>query len=83
MVEDQVREFVNETFLIFEDDLDIDDSDSFFDTGIIDSTGVQELAAFIEKTFNIQINDDEFIPDNLDSIEKLCRFIRRKRDSVR
>lgn len=80
LIEKQVRKFVKDNFLIFDEDVELKDDDSFFDTGVIDSTGVQELVAFIEETFAIEVEDEEFIPDNLDSIEKVCRFIRRKSD---
>jgi len=46
--------------------------------GIIDSTGVLELLEFIEDRFNIRVEDEEVVPDNLDSLIKLTSFIERK-----
>ena len=80
MVEEKVREFVKENFLIFDEDINLKDDDSFFDTGIVDSIGVQELVAFIENNFSFQVEDEEFVPNNLDSVAKVCRFIRKKRN---
>ena len=56
----------------------LNDEDSFFEKGIIDSTGVLELVSFVEKSFNVKFEDEELIPDNLDSINKVSDFILKK-----
>ena len=73
-----VRDFVVENFL-FGDDTGLTGDTSFRDEGIIDSTGVLELVAFIESTFGIKVEGDEFVPDNLDSIDKVSAFVKRKK----
>lgn len=73
----ELRDFIVENFL-FGDMLRFSDTDSFLKQGIIDSTGVVEIIAFIEERYGIKVEDDEIVPDNLDSIEKLSRFIDRK-----
>ena len=52
--------------------------DSFLEKGIIDSTGILELVAFVEGRYQIKVEDRELVPDNLDSINRLVDFIRRK-----
>ena len=54
------------------------DETSFLDEGIIDSTGILELVDFLEQEFNIQIEDEELVPENLDSITNVDAFIERK-----
>jgi acyl carrier protein len=54
------------------------DEDSFSDRGIIDSTGILELVAFVESQFGIAVLDEEMIPENLDSLSKLARYVERK-----
>lgn len=56
----------------------LDNDDSFLENGIIDSSGVLELVGFIESTFDIEIEDDELIPDNLDSVNKIVLFVKKK-----
>jgi acyl carrier protein len=75
---DDVRYFVIENFLFGQGGDSLSDEDSFLEKGIIDSTGVLELVAFLEDKYGIKIEDDELIPDNLDSISHLTRFIDRK-----
>ena len=74
---DKVRAFIVENFM-FGNDEGLNDETSFLDDGIIDSTGVLELVDFLEETFAIQIEDDELIPENLDSIKNLSEFLARK-----
>jgi acyl carrier protein len=53
-------------------------SDSLLQNEIIDSTGVLELIEFLEAEFQIQVDESETIPENLDSIENLSRFVSQK-----
>jgi len=74
----KVKEFIKENFLLNSDCKTLDDTDSLLQKGIIDSTGVLELVAFIEQTFKFRVEDEELMPDNLDSINKLVIFIKSK-----
>ncbi len=73
-LKEKIRIFVMENFL-FGSDWDLDDKTSFLEEGIIDSTGILELVAFIEGTFEITVKDEELIPENLDSIANVVRYI--------
>jgi acyl carrier protein len=73
-----IRHYIMENLLFTEDESILQDSDSFLDGGIIDSTGVMEIILFIEETFGIKVNDDEMLPANLDSVDNLAAFIQRK-----
>ena len=54
--------------------------ESFMENGVIDSTGILELIEYAEETFGISIEDDELIPENLDSLENISGFIISKKD---
>ena len=69
---------IKDNFLVTSGSIDLNDDDSFLEQGIIDSTGVLELVNFIEQTFNIRVEDEELVPDNLDSINKLIVYIKSK-----
>ena len=74
---DTVKEFIIENFLFGEkDQLELDTD--FFEKGIIDSTGVIELVSFLEETFEISIDDEELVPENLSSLEKIRIFLQHK-----
>ena len=77
-VERQVREFIVENFM-FGDEVEFSSSDSFLDTGLIDSTGILELIAFLEESYGIEVLDDEIIPENLDTLNNVASFVRSKK----
>ena len=81
-IHDDVRKFVLENFLFGEDGHRLHDDSSFLEEGLIDSTGVLELVAHLEQTFAITIEDDELVPENLDSIRHVVSFVERKRSVV-
>ena len=57
---------------------DLQDTQSFLEAGVIDSIGMIVLVKFIEKDFNIKIEDDEFMPENLDSISGIVDYLKAK-----
>lgn len=75
--EDAVREFIAENFL-FRADAEVTNSQSLLETGVIDSTGVLELIAFLEQTYGITVADEEIVPENLDSIDNMTRYLASK-----
>jgi acyl carrier protein len=80
-IEAKVREFISNNFLLHDDDIELNPETSLLEAGVIDSTGVLELVSFIETEFNIQIGEDEIIPENLDSIVNITTFVKKKRSS--
>lgn len=76
--EHRIRSYIVDTFLFGEGGDKFTDEDSLLEQGIIDSTGVLELVAFLSETFEIQVADDELVADNFDSITKLSAYVRSK-----
>ena len=76
--EGNVRKFIEDNFLFREDRLGIADSESLLDTGLIDSTSVLELVAFLESEFGLRMADAEIVPENLDSIRAIVAFVEGK-----
>ena len=73
----KIKQFLIDNFL-FGDDSGLEDDTSFLEEGIIDSTGMLELITFLEEEFAIQLDDEELIPENLDSINNLLAFLSKK-----
>jgi acyl carrier protein len=72
-----IRKFIQENFIL-DEEAPLEDEDSLLEKGVIDSTGVLELVAFIEEKYGITVEDEELIPENLDSIRNIVRFIWQK-----
>lgn len=73
-----IRMFVVDNFLFGEGGALKDDT-SFLKEGIIDSTGILQLVSFIEQQYEIAVGDEELVPENLDSIDKISFFVDKKR----
>ena len=71
-----IRSYIIEDFLL--DEGELDDETSLLESGIIDSTGAMEIVAFLEATFGIEIDDDDLVAENLDSVGRLRRFVQTK-----
>ncbi|MCP4601082.1 MAG: acyl carrier protein [Proteobacteria bacterium] len=78
-VESKIREWVLENYLFTEDPEALKNDDSFLDKGIIDSTGILEVIAYIEESFEIEVDDDEMVPENLDSVDNIVAYVARKK----
>jgi acyl carrier protein len=77
-VNSKVREFIKDNFMYRDDRAELADTESLLDAGLIDSTGILELVAFIETEFSIQMADTDIVPDNLDSVETIVRYVEGK-----
>ena len=76
-LKEDIKAFVIENFLFGSDD-GLEDTTSFMDEGIIDSTGILELIGFLEEEYSISVEDEELIPENLDSLNNVVAYLRRK-----
>lgn len=74
----ELRAFIEENFL-FGREIHFTDDDSLLENGIIDSTGVLELLAWLESRWQVKVEDHELLPENLDSINRVASFVERKR----
>ena len=81
-IQQELRQFVIDNFLFGQGNGNLRNDDSFLDKGIIDSTGVLELVVFLEEKYRLKIEDRELVPDNLDSINNLVRFVETKLQHV-
>ena len=74
-----LRKLILEDYLFTDEESALSDNMSFLTEGILDSMGILEIIMFLEDEFQVKVNDDEMVPENLDSIENLLAFIERKR----
>jgi acyl carrier protein len=77
----ELRQFIDENFL-FGIETEYTEDDSLLENSIIDSTGVLELIAHLESTYGLSIDDEDLVPENLDSINRLVRFINDRKTAA-
>jgi acyl carrier protein len=77
-IRNQLRRFVVDNFLLGQENASLTDGESFLAHDLVDSTGVLELVAFLEKHYGVDVLDEDLVPENLDSIDNLVTFLKRK-----
>ncbi len=80
-ISQHIRSFVIENFLFGDTKTDLKDTDLFLEQGIIDSTGVLELVSHLEENYGFKVEDEELIPENLNSIAFVSDYVQRKLSS--
>ena len=71
-IQSRVHAFITDTFPV---DETIAAGDNLFDKGIVDSIGVLTLVTWMEQEFGFLVHDEEVVPENLESIDALVRYI--------
>lgn len=73
-----VVDFIRENFIMGRSDVVLDPEVSLIESGVMDSTGVLELVEFLEATYGIKIEDEELVPENLETIRNIVDFLGTK-----
>ena len=76
-IKEKIRQFILSNFYVADPELLSDDA-SLLDLAIIDSTGVLEVITFLEEEYGISVDDTEITPENLETIERIGRFVAQK-----
>lgn len=77
-VQKTVLDFIKENFIMGRSEVALDPDESLIESGVMDSTGVLELVEFLESTYKIKIEDEELIPENLETINNIVKFLQVK-----
>jgi acyl carrier protein len=74
----RVRQHIAETILMT-GNVSFGDSDSLLERNVLDSLAVLDLTEFLQSEYGIKIDNDELLPENLDSLDRIAAFVERKR----
>ena len=75
----EIKQFILQNFLFTSDEAAVANSESLMEKGVVDSTGILELIMHLEERYGIKVQDEEMLPANLDSIDRIAAFVERKR----
>ena len=71
----QIRSFLVQQFPATKN---VGNDESLLNNGLIDSLGILEVVAFIEKEFGVAVSDEDLLPENFGSIGSLSNFVQQK-----
>ncbi|WP_241762663.1 phosphopantetheine-binding protein [Dyella ginsengisoli] len=72
-----IRAYILENLMFSDDGSVLANDASLLEKGVIDSTGVLELAMFLETQFGISVKADDLLPQNFDSVDSMAGFVHR------
>jgi len=73
-----LKKFIQDHIVNGQKNVDLEKSTNLIDEGIIDSLGIMKLLTFIEETYDIQISDEELLPENFESLGAIIGMVDRK-----
>jgi acyl carrier protein len=73
----QIRKFILAKFPLARKQ-QIKDSDPLLESGVLDSLGVLDLVSFVEQEFSVQVADEELVPENFQTIDRIAAFVESK-----
>ena len=77
-----IRTYIGENFLFSTNGDVLNDEVSLLDSGLIDSMGIMELVLFVEEQFDIQVSDEDVVPENFDTVNGLVDYVNKKSDTL-
>jgi acyl carrier protein len=75
-IERDVRTFIRENYIVTNGELGA--GDSLTGNGVLDSMGVLELIMFVEERFGVKVPDEDTLPENLDSVDRIVGYLERR-----
>jgi acyl carrier protein len=73
-----LKQFITEELAPNSDANELKENQSLLERGIIDSLGIMKLLAFIEEKFQINVPDEELIPENFETLSAIAELISQK-----
>ena len=80
-IQDQVHQYLKDNFFMGSQGVPLTPQTSFISAHVLDSTGFLELVTYLEENFGIQVEDDEMVPENLDSLDAIAAYVERKKSA--
>jgi acyl carrier protein len=77
-ISNELKQYIYDNILMGEDEEELSDDASLLDMGVLDSTGVLELIAFVEKRYKIRVDDKDILPENFESLKNIENFLTKK-----
>lgn len=81
-IEQELRQFLADNFILDDGGAGLAADESLTESGVLDSMGVLELITFIEERYGFSVPDEDTLPENLDSIERLVGYVERRLTEV-
>ena len=76
-VKDSIAQYIAESVMPGTPVDKILNSQSLFEDGVVDSLGLQQILVFIEDEYDIEVDEDDLVPENFENLEGMARLVSR------
>ncbi|MCK4258420.1 MAG: acyl carrier protein [Halanaerobiales bacterium] len=77
-IKENIRDFIVENMVIYDDDVTFTDADNIFELGFVDSMFALKLVTFIETEFEIKVGNEDLNLANFSSVDNIVNFVNKK-----
>lgn len=78
-IQQALHEYVQSTFFKENVPKDFDGNYDLVENGFLDSLGMIDLINHLEQVYQVEFDDQDFVPENFSSVNALVSFLERKR----
>lgn len=75
---EKIKKFIGSNLIVFEDDIVIGDDDNIFQMGYVNSLFAMKLLGYVEREFQIKIENDELDLKNFSTVSNIVQLIDKK-----
>ena len=80
-IQDEVRDFIATELSWDGSPNDLTADYPLLEKEVVDSLGIFKIISFLETKYDIEIDDEELVPENFESIEKISGLVTTKVDA--
>jgi acyl carrier protein len=80
-MEAEINAYISRELVTNPELLPLDNDTLLLESGILDSLSLLRMLVFLEEQFHISMDDFELLPENFNSVNAICAYIRSRQQS--
>lgn len=77
-LKEKIRAYIKKNLIVFDDDVSFADSDNIFELGLVNSLFAMKLVTFVEREFDIEIENDDLNIGNFKCVDNIAALVEKK-----
>lgn len=77
-LKEKIRAYIRKNLVVFDDDVTFTDSDNIFELGFVNSLFAMKLVTFVEREFDIEIDNEDLDINNFKCVDNIAQIIEKK-----
>lgn len=74
----KIRSYIEQNFIVFDDEIQFTDSDNIFELGFVNSLFAMKLLTYVEQEFKVIIENSEIDIKNFNSVDNIVKLLKGK-----